>query len=86
MYLDNAVITTSAGGAEQVITHRENGLLVDYENIDKLSNSFALLYNNAELRKNLAEKGRKFVKQFCSLEDMKAEIINFCSWNEYSIY
>jgi glycosyltransferase involved in cell wall biosynthesis len=78
MYLKKAVITTDAGGTEEFIRHRQNGLLIQREAPEELAESLSILYRNKKLRERLAEEGCRTIMEKFSLARMKEEIVSFC--------
>lgn len=52
------VIAGDSGGVRDAVSHYVNGLLVDPENLDDLSQALELLIKNDTLAKKLGEKGR----------------------------
>ncbi|MEM9451351.1 MAG: glycosyltransferase family 4 protein [Cyanobacteria bacterium P01_E01_bin.6] len=57
-----ASIVTPVGGIPEVLTHKENGLLVEPGNIEELTQAIRLLLTDPNLRENLAKKARLSVK------------------------
>lgn len=55
------LIGTKSGGIPEVISHNENGLLVDSDNIQELFNAMEYLYLNPEIAKAMGEKAYKIV-------------------------
>lgn len=55
------VIYSSRSSGPELITHNENGLLVDPDDIDAIANAIILLIANKDLRNKLAEAGRKTI-------------------------
>lgn len=55
------IIVTPVGGISELVTHGENGLLVEPGNIEKLSDAMKSLIINADLRLALATEGRKTI-------------------------
>ncbi len=77
MYLNNAPICTRAGGTEEIITDRENGLLIPYGDEQKLATAIEELAFNTTIRERLsANAHRSVVKQFSS-ERMQKELEAF---------
>lgn len=56
------VLTSNVGGLPEVVKEGETGFLFDYDPIE-ISEKIVSLYNDPSLRKELGEKGRKFVLQ-----------------------
>ena len=78
MYLKNAVITSRAGGTEEIIQHGENGFLVKTNERTALANRLLDLYRDEALRLRLAENGRQTVIREFSLTRMKEDLLAFC--------
>lgn len=51
-------------GPSEVLTHGEDGLLVEYKNVDKLSDAILFLIEDKVLRKEMGENGRENVRRF----------------------
>lgn len=51
------VIAGNAGGSRDAVTHRVNGLVVDGQSVDEVENAMRRLYEDADLRRRLAEGG-----------------------------
>lgn len=56
------VITTPVGGIPELITHKENGLLLEPGDISQLVDLLTLLVESSELRKSLGLKARSSVE------------------------
>ena len=57
MAFKKALIYTKRASGPELITHGENGLLVDPENIDEIFDAIDLLISNEALRDKIAEQG-----------------------------
>ncbi len=57
------VIATRVGGIPEVITHNENGILIEPGDCDALTEAMILLGNNAGLRYKMGQAGRKIAQQ-----------------------
>jgi glycosyltransferase involved in cell wall biosynthesis len=75
--LDNAIITTRAGGTEELLKNNEHCLYVNYGDKTRLADLFYRLYQNSELRMKLASNARKTTLENFSLEKMEKEMIDF---------
>lgn len=62
------VVSTTTGAAKDAIVHKENGYLVDYNNMNDLANGIDFILNNDP--KQIGEKGRKTALQMYQLETM----------------
>ncbi|UZJ39114.1 glycosyltransferase [Prosthecochloris sp. SCSIO W1102] len=78
IYLNNAPISTRAGGATEVITDGENGFLVPYGDEEQLTLAMKKLFTDRSLTKNIALKARQKVIEQFSIEHMNKKIENFC--------
>lgn len=63
MLASKAIVAASVDGVPEIVKDGFNGLLVEPENPDKLANKIEYLLKNKEIRQNLGENGRKFVKE-----------------------
>ncbi len=70
MYLQCAVITTRAGGAEQVITDGREGLLID-KAARPLHEALQKLHSSSARRQTMARQARKKVETMFSMERMR---------------
>jgi glycosyltransferase involved in cell wall biosynthesis len=70
-----SVIATNVGGIKEVITDKENGVLIDPENEDAIINSLITLYDNPVDRKELGERLKNHIKTNFSLDKMARETI-----------
>lgn len=57
------VIATKVGEIPNILTHHQNGILIDYGNVKDLSDSILYLLNNLIKAKEMAVAGRKLVEQ-----------------------
>ncbi len=79
MYLENAVITSKAGGAGEIIVDRQNGLLLENNNIDDGVDRLCELYTDKKLRESIGKAARETVAEKCTIERMTARINQFCT-------
>lgn len=63
------VIATDVGGVGDLVKNGYNGILIDYNNIDCLSNALLTLIKNSDLRSFLAINARKTVRMNNSIEN-----------------
>lgn len=80
MYLDNAIVTSRAGGADEIITDGKNGFLLEGNTIDEGITRLSALYSDNKLRESLAKAAKQTVMEKCSMRRMTSEIIQFCSY------
>jgi len=55
------VIYSSRSSGHELITHNENGLLIDPDDINAIADAIIFLVNNKDLRNKIAEAGRKTI-------------------------
>jgi glycosyltransferase involved in cell wall biosynthesis len=65
------VIATRCGGPEEIIEHEVNGLLVTNRNIAEMKAALVRLYQDADLRKHLANNAIKVAEKFSLVESSK---------------
>jgi len=75
--LDNAIITTKAGGTEELLKDNEHCLYADYGDESLLAAQFHRLYHDRNLRKRLSDNARKTTLERFSSEKMEKEMISF---------
>lgn len=75
--LNNAIITTKAGGVEELLKEKEHCLYVEYGNVQQLADNIYKLYTDSSLRHKLAENASTATKEKFSLERMEKEMIDF---------
>jgi len=71
------VIATAIFGMEEILTHEQNGLLVQSENPIQLAEAIQRLYTNRDLAKKLATNGRQLVEQTFSVDVMTHKITQY---------
>lgn len=76
--LGTPIVTTNVGGNPEIITNNENGILVEYNNTEKLYEALVRVLDSEELQKTFREAGRKKVLEF-SQERMVTELIRTLS-------
>jgi len=57
------LVSTDVGGAAEVVTHGETGLLVPAANVDAITQAVLSLYRNPEQRRQMASAGQASVRQ-----------------------
>ncbi|HHE07932.1 MAG TPA: glycosyltransferase [Chlorobaculum parvum] len=75
--LDNAIITTRAGGTEELLEDEAHCLYVNFGDEALLANQFHRLYRDKNLRMRLAENAKKRTAERFSSEKMEKEMIGF---------
>ena len=61
MYCKTPVIISNFEGAEELVNHKENGFIVEQNDVNDLSNSMLELIKNRDLRERMAEKSHEIV-------------------------
>lgn len=64
------VIATRSGGPQEIITHAENGWLVDVDKPQQIAEAIEKLTNDKDLSKQLAKAGQKHVIQTFDIKNM----------------
>jgi glycosyltransferase involved in cell wall biosynthesis len=70
MGVGTALISTDVGGAPEVITHGETGMLVPPSDARAIARAILELYRNPELRHRIAAAGQKSVRERFTVERM----------------
>ena len=60
------IVTTDVVGCREVVKHLENGFLVQVKDVKSLSRALEVMIKDAELRRKMGAKGRKFVERYFS--------------------
>jgi glycosyltransferase involved in cell wall biosynthesis len=68
-YFGTPLIATRCGGPEEIIKHKETGLLVAVADIDAMTEAILTLAADKELRLNYAKAGMAYVREKFSKED-----------------
>ena len=61
---ETAVIGTNVGGIPEAMSPGNNGLIVEYNDVDNLSRSIATLLDDAKMCKGMGKAGRVWAKNF----------------------
>ena len=61
---ETAVIGTNVGGIPEAMSPGNNGLIVEYNDVDNLSKSIATLLDDAKMCKDMGKAGRLWAKKF----------------------
>ncbi len=72
--MGKVIIATNLGGTRQIITDRENGMLVFPNDARKIADIISEIYDNPGLRKRIEENAMESVKQY-DWEKINAEVI-----------
>ena len=70
------VIGTDIGGIPEIITHGENGLLVDYGDVDNLKRSIIEILKNNSLREKIIQGGYDTINSKFRVETYQGKIEN----------
>jgi len=79
MILKKPVISTRAGGVEEILRHRENGYLIPVNHPEELARALTELFADFKLRQHIAQAGWRSAVERFSLERMKSELIRYFS-------
>ena len=71
------VVGTDTGGVNEIITHKENGLLFKIDNVQELCYQLKELANTPELLQRLSENAFKFVSQNYNPKTIARETLDF---------
>jgi len=63
MYFEKPVIGCNFGGIPDIIIDGENGFLIDYGDVDKLTEYIVMLLQNDRLRLSIGSSGKKYVNK-----------------------
>ena len=58
------VITTPVCGNPELVTHEENGILVEQGDLESLTTQIHRILNDPDLREHLVERGIRSVQQY----------------------
>ncbi|GGD30228.1 glycosyltransferase [Flavobacterium orientale] len=83
MSMECAIVTTDAGGIKEVITSEKEGLMVDVDNWQTMSEHLLYLKNKPETRQLLSENARKRVTTTFSIQAMVTILEKW--YKEYTI-
>lgn len=70
MSVGTPLITTDVGGATEVVTHGETGMVVPPADTDAIADTVLRLYRNPELRRHIAAAGQRSVRLRFPVERM----------------
>jgi glycosyltransferase involved in cell wall biosynthesis len=70
MSVGKPLISTDVGGAKEVITNNETGILVQPENVESIVESIRKVYFNKDFRERIALAGQKSVREIFTVEKM----------------
>ena len=74
MAVGKPIIATFVGGIPEIISHRENGYLVEPKNPQELARGIKEIINNKKLRIKISENALKDARQYFSIELMMNKI------------
>jgi glycosyltransferase involved in cell wall biosynthesis/MoaA/NifB/PqqE/SkfB family radical SAM enzyme len=58
-----AVVASDVGGISEILTHQENGLLIQSQNVNQISDAVIELLSDDNLRYNLGRQAKKFITE-----------------------
>ena len=65
------ISTDCPTGPKDLITNKENGILVTSDSVDELVNALKLLASDYQLRKYIGQNAKKYMKNFTASEIAK---------------
>ena len=74
MAVGKPVIATRVGGIPEIVKNKENGMLVEPNNVDELVNAIMYMLNNKEEAKNMGKEGAKIISEKFRLEIVVEEL------------
>ena len=74
MAVGKPVIATRVGGIPEIVKHKENGLLVEPNNVDELVAAILYMLNNKEEAKDMGKEGAKIISENFRLEILVGEL------------
>lgn len=74
MYMGKPVIATDANGIREVITHANNGYLVEPKNVKELANAIHYLSNNKEVRMAIGKQAAAHIRSNFDMKEQLAKI------------
>ena len=74
MAVGKPVIATRVGGIPEIVKHKENGMLVEPNDVDELVNGIRYVVNNKEEAKNMGKEGAKMISEKFRLEIVVDEL------------
>ena len=74
MQVKTPMVATNSGGIPEVVQHEYNGLLVDYDDDEALSQAMERVLTDKHLRAKLVKNGRKTVQDKFTIERYASEI------------
>jgi glycogen(starch) synthase len=72
------VVATRVGGVPEIVSHLENGLLVEPDSPEELSKATCLLLDDPELGYDLARAGYELLKRHFTWQEVAERYINVC--------
>ncbi|NWF66043.1 MAG: glycosyltransferase family 4 protein [Campylobacterales bacterium] len=64
------VIASNVGGTGEIVTHKQNGLLFEYNNSEEIVKNIMLIKSNNDLKQQLIKNGLSFAKEFANVDKM----------------
>ena len=74
MALGKPVIATKVGGIPEIVKRKENGILIEPNNVDELADAILYMLNNKEEAKNMGKKGARIISEKFRLEVVVDEL------------
>lgn len=75
MALERPVVATSVGGIPEVINNMENGLLIEYGNVEAMAKAFETLYESNDLRNEITRNAYNILKNKYSYIEMAKQYV-----------
>lgn len=82
MQLGIPVVSTKIGGNPEVIEHKKNGLLVEYNNKEELKKAIISIHEDKILRDDIIMNAKNIIKNKFSRERMINELISFFDYED----
>lgn len=74
MAVGKPVIATKVGGIPEIVKHKENGILVEPNNVDELIDAIMYMLENKEEAENMGKEGAKVISEKFRLEIVVDEL------------
>lgn len=68
------VVATKVGGVPEIVTHMQNGILIEPNSVEQLANAIITVIDDADLRNRLAEAGHKMINERFKWSDTAAQV------------
>ncbi|MGE5221286.1 MAG: glycosyltransferase family 4 protein [Omnitrophica WOR_2 bacterium] len=70
------VIATACGGAEEIVTNQEDGMIIPMNDPDSLSKAISFLLQNPDFAKNIGKAGRGKMEQEMTIQNFTQRLID----------